>query len=149
MMMVIPSSGSGRPFHPTGLDCVLLSDRYGVSRDRCTMARLDVEAERTLLISPLRQMPQRFANVRLIDPIDLFCDSWLCKPFDDNRVHFSDRDWGPGVGQPWPCPDRPERGRDRRLQRRWNERYPLAGHQRRYCDLVHEQIAGVQLRLSR
>jgi peptidoglycan/LPS O-acetylase OafA/YrhL len=87
ILLIAPAPTFKRP----GLDCVLLSDRYGGSRDRCTSLRSDVEAERAAIIVALKQMPERFANVRFIDPINLFCDSNLCKPFDGNRVYFSDQ----------------------------------------------------------
>lgn len=78
-------------FKLPGLDCVLLSDRYGGSRDRCTSIRSHVEQERTPIMAALTQMPRKFVNVHLIDPINLFCDKEVCKPFDGNRVYFSDQ----------------------------------------------------------
>jgi peptidoglycan/LPS O-acetylase OafA/YrhL len=86
ILLIAPSPTFKRP----ALDCVLLSDRYGESRDHCTSARSVVDAERAGTIAAMKQMPLRFANVHFIDPIDLFCDSQLCKPFDGNVVYFSD-----------------------------------------------------------
>ena len=55
----------------------------------CTSLRSESEQKRAPIVAALRQMPQHFANVRLIDPIDLFCDKEVCKPYDGNRVHFN------------------------------------------------------------
>ena len=87
ILLIAPAPTFERP----GLDCVLLSDRYGGSRDHCTSLRSTVETKRDAIVAVLKQMPARFANVRFIDPIDLFCDSQVCKPFDGNRVYFSDQ----------------------------------------------------------
>ena len=80
------------PIFPlSSLDCVVLSDRYGPSRDRCGRPRAEVEAERAPVIPLLAATARRFANVRYIDPIDLFCDASMCRPFKDDRVFFRDQ----------------------------------------------------------
>lgn len=80
------------PIFPiSSLDCVVLSDRYGQSRDRCGRPRVEVEAERAPVIPLLAAMAARFDNVRYIDPIDLFCDTSTCRPFEDDHVFFRDQ----------------------------------------------------------
>lgn len=80
------------PIFPfSSLDCVVLSDRYGQSRDRCGRARAEVEAERAPVIPLLAAAAARFPNVRYIDPIDLFCDTSTCRPFKGDRVFFRDQ----------------------------------------------------------
>jgi peptidoglycan/LPS O-acetylase OafA/YrhL len=80
------------PIFPlSSLDCVVLSDRYGQSRDRCDRPRAEVEAERAGAVSELAAVAKRFNNVRYIDPIDLFCDTSTCRPFQDDRVFFRDQ----------------------------------------------------------
>jgi peptidoglycan/LPS O-acetylase OafA/YrhL len=78
-------------FRLPALDCVLLGDRYGGGRDRCTSRRADVENDRAQIVEALRDVMQRYQNVRLIDPIDLFCDDDVCRPFEGDRVYFSDQ----------------------------------------------------------
>jgi hypothetical protein len=72
------------------LACVVLSDRYSANRDRCVRERSVVDKERAPIVQALKAAVDRFPNVRYIDPIELFCDSKLCKPFLGNRVLFSD-----------------------------------------------------------
>jgi peptidoglycan/LPS O-acetylase OafA/YrhL len=80
------------PIFPlSSLDCVVLSDRYGQSRDRCGRPRADVEAEREPVIPVLAAAARRFANVRYVDPIDLFCDASTCRPFQGDHVFFRDQ----------------------------------------------------------
>ena len=80
-----------RHFANASLDCVVLSDRYGVSRDRCTRQRSDVESERAALVAMLKAAADNgFGNVRYVDPIDLFCDARVCQPFSGNRVFYHD-----------------------------------------------------------
>jgi peptidoglycan/LPS O-acetylase OafA/YrhL len=77
-------------FQTSGLDCVVLSDRYGQDRDRCGKARVEVEAERAPIVQVLSKATIGFGNVRYIDPIDLFCDPSTCRPFKGNQVFFRD-----------------------------------------------------------
>jgi peptidoglycan/LPS O-acetylase OafA/YrhL len=77
-------------FFDSGLDCVVLSDRNGESRERCGRPRSAVEAERALAVQTLKTAAERFANVRYIDPIDLFCDARTCRPFDGDQVFYRD-----------------------------------------------------------
>jgi len=78
-------------FTNASLDCVVLSDRYGVSRDRCTRQRSDVEGERAALVAMLEKAAANgFGNVRYVDPLDLFCDARICRPFSGNRVFYHD-----------------------------------------------------------
>ncbi len=77
-------------FPRSALECVVLSDRYGKSRDRCVMPRSTFESFRQGAVAMLRSMPARFPNVRFVDPIDLFCDPTTCRPFKGNQVLYLD-----------------------------------------------------------
>jgi peptidoglycan/LPS O-acetylase OafA/YrhL len=77
-------------FAKSSLDCVILSDRRGDGRDLCTRPRSEVEAGRQGSIDALRTLIGRYDNVRLIDPIDLFCDATTCRPFKGDQVFYLD-----------------------------------------------------------
>jgi peptidoglycan/LPS O-acetylase OafA/YrhL len=77
-------------FAKSSLECVVLSDRYGWGRDRCVKPRGEVEATNAAIVGVLKAMPVKFPNVRYIDPIDVFCDRTICRPFSDNVVFYSD-----------------------------------------------------------
>jgi hypothetical protein len=77
-------------FLRSGLECVVLSHRQGVSRDRCARPRRDVEAKLSKVIAVLKAMPARFGNVRYIDPLEVFCDDRTCRPFDNDSIFYSD-----------------------------------------------------------
>ena len=73
-------------------DCVVRVDARGLGRDRCAVARGPVEARRRTTIATLRFLAAAFPNIRFIDPIDVFCDKALCRPFDDAGVLYVDDD---------------------------------------------------------
>jgi len=77
-------------FARSSLECVVLSDRYGISRDRCAKPRADVEAQNAAIIDVLKAMTVRFPNVRYIDPIDVFCDPDSCRPYSGDTVFYLD-----------------------------------------------------------
>lgn len=77
-------------FHVSSLECVVLSDRFGTSRDQCLVPRSEVEASRASIVAVLKSMPSKFRNVRYVDPIDLFCDNSFCRPFKGDRVYYAD-----------------------------------------------------------
>jgi peptidoglycan/LPS O-acetylase OafA/YrhL len=72
------------------LECVVLSDRYGGGRDRCVRPRQEVEAEHSGIVAVLQAMPDKFPNVRYIDPTGVFCDQTTCRPFGNNTVYYVD-----------------------------------------------------------
>ena len=51
-----------------------------MARDFCSLPRLRVEARRKKTMEILRRVTVGSANVRLVDPIDLFCDRATCRP---------------------------------------------------------------------
>jgi peptidoglycan/LPS O-acetylase OafA/YrhL len=77
-------------FPKSSLECVVYSDLYGDTRDRCVTPRSAVEARYSAITAALKAMPDRFGNVRYIDPLDLFCDATTCRPFDKDAVFFED-----------------------------------------------------------
>jgi hypothetical protein len=77
-------------FLKPGLECVVLSDHYGGNRGRCVRPRSDVEAEQAKIGDTLRILPGKFQNVRYIDPMDVFCDETVCRPFRKDDVLYSD-----------------------------------------------------------
>lgn len=67
-------------FHYKAVSCILRADRYGMARDFCSLPRSRVEARRKKTMEILRRVTVGSANVRLVDPIDLFCDRATCRP---------------------------------------------------------------------
>jgi hypothetical protein len=76
-------------FKKDSLDCVALGDRYGRSRERCVIGRK--EAARPSTVAVLKAAAAHFPNVRFIDPMNLFCDDAICRPFSGDRVFYRDR----------------------------------------------------------
>lgn len=77
-------------FAKSSLDCIVLSDRRDGNRDLCTRPRSEVVAERQVIVDALQTLSGRFDNVRVIDPIDLFCDTTTCRPFKGDKVFYLD-----------------------------------------------------------
>jgi peptidoglycan/LPS O-acetylase OafA/YrhL len=77
-------------FNKPVLDCVVLGDRYGAGRDRCTKPLARVERERTASVKILKAAMHTRANTRYIDPIDVFCAEQICQAFKGNQVFYGD-----------------------------------------------------------
>lgn len=77
-------------FPKSSLECVVLSDRYGNSRDNCAMPRSVFDDFRRGAVAMLRSMQLKYSNVRYIDPVDLFCAQRTCRPFSGNHVLYLD-----------------------------------------------------------
>jgi hypothetical protein len=78
-------------FRKSSLECVVFSDLYGETRDRCVRPRRELEAEYSAITAAVKATAAKFGNVRYIDPFDVFCDETTCRPFGKDAVFFSDR----------------------------------------------------------
>jgi hypothetical protein len=80
-------------FDKPALDCVILSDwYYHANRSHCIRVRSEVDNDRAEIAQIFQAAGRRFDNVRVIDPIDLFCGPRTCRPFSGNDVYFWDKD---------------------------------------------------------
>jgi peptidoglycan/LPS O-acetylase OafA/YrhL len=68
--------------------CVVKAIR--VASDTCSILRAKVEARRERTMTVLRQAVAPLENVRLIDPIDLFCTATECRPNKGAELFFFD-----------------------------------------------------------
>jgi hypothetical protein len=68
--------------------CVVKAIRVG--SDTCSVLRAKVDARRERTVTILRQAVAPFENVRLIDPINLFCTETECRPNNGNELFFFD-----------------------------------------------------------
>ena len=70
--------------------CVMRSIRIAV--DSCSIARNPVDARRKRTLEVLGRVIGKFTDVRLIDPIDLFCTEKekVCSPHSGRTLYFSD-----------------------------------------------------------
>jgi peptidoglycan/LPS O-acetylase OafA/YrhL len=71
-------------FPRSSLECVVFSDRFGGSRDRCVTPRREAEDANTAVTAMLKAMAAKFGNVRYVDPLAVFCDETTCWPFSRN-----------------------------------------------------------------
>ena len=68
--------------------CVVKAMRVG--SDTCSILRAKVDARRERTMTVLRQAAAPFENVRLIDPINLFCTATECRPNKGVELYFFD-----------------------------------------------------------
>lgn len=68
--------------------CVMRAIRLGI--DLCKISRENVELRRTGTMSVLQKIGAQFKDVRVIDPIDLFCTTSECRPNTGKTMLFSD-----------------------------------------------------------
>ncbi|UTL79543.1 acyltransferase family protein [Pseudomonas putida] len=71
--------------------CVMRSDRYRLDRDKhCSIPRLSAEKERSDVVKWLNESIIGEQNVRLIDPIENFCDAMVCRSYGEEGVLYVD-----------------------------------------------------------
>jgi peptidoglycan/LPS O-acetylase OafA/YrhL len=68
--------------------CVVKAVRVG--SDNCSILRAKVDARRERTMAVLRRVVDPFENVRLIDPINLFCTEAECRPNKGAELFFFD-----------------------------------------------------------
>jgi hypothetical protein len=68
--------------------CVVKAIRVG--SDNCSILRAKVDARRDRTMAVLRRVVAPFENVRLIDPINLFCTETECRPNKGAELFFFD-----------------------------------------------------------
>jgi peptidoglycan/LPS O-acetylase OafA/YrhL len=88
-------------FQYEAVACVLRADRYGMARDFCSLPRARIEARRKKTMEILRQVTRGSRNVRLVDPIDLFCDSTTCRPYIGRTILYKDTNHLSRFGSDW------------------------------------------------
>jgi peptidoglycan/LPS O-acetylase OafA/YrhL len=71
-------------------ECVLRVQRHGGDWDRCALPRAAVEAHRAPAMTALKTFAAAHPNVRLIDPLDLFCKDALCRPYENGVLLYRD-----------------------------------------------------------
>lgn len=74
------------------VDCLIRARLGGQPDTTCTVDRAMVEKRRHEAMATIRQVAASFPNVRLIDPLDVFCDAERCKPFGPDGVYYVDAD---------------------------------------------------------
>jgi peptidoglycan/LPS O-acetylase OafA/YrhL len=70
--------------------CLMRAQLNGQGFETCALERLAVEHRRRDAIETLQRVAARFPNVRLIDPLDVFCDRDTCRPFGPDGVYYED-----------------------------------------------------------
>jgi len=96
--------GPSPAFPMPATECVILSDRYALSRERCGRPRSEVERLSAPYDAPLVKVAaSRPESIRFISPIDVFCDAQTCRPFIGNKVLYDDgyHLWTSGVDLVW------------------------------------------------
>jgi SGNH domain (fused to AT3 domains) len=74
------------PWYPP--HCVMTSIRAGA--EFCAISRQNVENRRGRTVMLLQQVAARHHEIKMIDPIDLFCTTSQCRPNDGRKLYFSD-----------------------------------------------------------
>jgi peptidoglycan/LPS O-acetylase OafA/YrhL len=72
--------------------CLMRVQLNGEPPENCAMERAEVERRRHASMQVLQRVAAKFDNVRLIDPLDVFCDHDRCWPFGPKGVFYIDND---------------------------------------------------------
>jgi hypothetical protein len=70
--------------------CLFRAQRYGENWDRCSLPRAEVDAARRAAMAELHRAAAKYPAVRLIDPLDAFCDAKLCRPYENGATLYRD-----------------------------------------------------------
>jgi hypothetical protein len=73
-------------------NCLLRAQLTGQPKESCAVRRSDVEFRHRQTWQVLRSAAAKFPNVRLIDPVDVFCDRDTCWPYGSKGLYYVDRD---------------------------------------------------------
>jgi peptidoglycan/LPS O-acetylase OafA/YrhL len=73
-------------------DCLQRAQLTGQTKESCAIKRSDVELRHRQTWQVLRGVAAKFPNVRLIDPVDAFCDRDTCWPFGPKGLYYIDKD---------------------------------------------------------
>ena len=71
-------------------DCLLRAQITGQPREVCTLDRREVEQRNREAMKVFARLAAAFPNVRLIDPLEVFCDRKICRPFGPAGVFYAD-----------------------------------------------------------
>ncbi|MFQ6558112.1 acyltransferase family protein [Pseudomonas sp. Lb2C1-1] len=71
--------------------CVMRTDRYMLDRDtHCSITRTSADKERNDVVSWIRESIAGENNVRIIDPVNNFCDEKKCRSYGEEGVLYVD-----------------------------------------------------------
>jgi hypothetical protein len=70
------------------LNCLMRAIRVGINI--CAERRATIDERRAKTMQTLHEVTSRFEGVRLIDPINVFCTTTECRPFEGRTLYFSD-----------------------------------------------------------
>jgi peptidoglycan/LPS O-acetylase OafA/YrhL len=73
-------------------NCLQRAQLTGQPRKSCTIKRSEVELRHRETWQVLHLVASKFTNVRLIDPVEAFCDRDTCRPFGANGLYYVDKD---------------------------------------------------------
>ena len=73
-------------------NCLQRAQLTGQSKESCAIKRNDVELRHRQTWQVLRGAAAKFPNVRLIDPVDVFCDRDTCWPYGPKGLYYVDKD---------------------------------------------------------
>jgi peptidoglycan/LPS O-acetylase OafA/YrhL len=73
-------------------NCLQRAQLTGQPNESCAIKRSDVELRHRQTWQVLRNATAKFPNVRLIDPVDVFCDRATCWPYGPKGLYYLDKD---------------------------------------------------------
>lgn len=80
-------------FNRSGPPCYFRARKQGQSIDeKCSIRRDQVELRRRETMEWLREAVSQDAAIRIVDPLDVFCDTAWCRPFDETDILYMDAD---------------------------------------------------------
>jgi hypothetical protein len=71
-------------------ECLARAALTNASPEQCAIGRAAVDERYRDVIRTLESVATKFPNVRFVDPVEVFCDRDLCRPYDDAGALYAD-----------------------------------------------------------
>jgi len=71
-------------------ECLERAAIANAPREQCAISRAAVDERYRDVIQTLKTVAAKFPNVRFADPVEVFCDKELCRPYDDGGALYAD-----------------------------------------------------------
>jgi peptidoglycan/LPS O-acetylase OafA/YrhL len=71
-------------------ECLARAAIANAPREQCAIGRAAADERYRDVLQTLKTVTAKFPNVRLVDPIAVFCDKELCRPYDDGGALYAD-----------------------------------------------------------
>ncbi|MGE0231680.1 MAG: acyltransferase family protein [Flavobacteriaceae bacterium] len=82
-------------------ECIYRAERYGLGWDYCGISRKEIDETTGVANRIVRDIVTKLPNARFIDPVEMFCDKTLCRPYVERSILYRDNNHLSLFGADW------------------------------------------------